>query len=238
MVRLWSLAVDAAGAACAELLDTLWPSEATGTAEALLVEAEEARDVFEPLPVPETMVGFYDCPCGGCIEIFADDDPTEARARFDLWADRHRDCRIECEDRGCDAVHSPTDCPGCSDLCCPGPPASATIPPVVDRPEPPAFASVVEAPGTPDSSAPENSTTTSGAGADDQPTSRLLSDLALWLCRLQSRGPLSGSVFAAQVSPMLEAAFERAADFRDIEAAQREADQRVTAQLDQLYPNR
>lgn len=52
---------------------------------------------------------------------------------------------------------------------------------------------------------------------------RLLSDLALWLCRLQSRGPLSGSVFAAQVSPMLEAAFERAADFRDIEAAQREA---------------
>ena len=85
---------------------------------------------------------------------------------------------------------------------------------------------------------PVNSTTTSGAGADDQPTSRLLSDLALWLCRLQSRGPLSESVFAAQVSPILEAAFERAADFRDIEAAQREADQRVTAQLDQLYPNR
>lgn len=152
MGRLWSLAVDAAGAACAELLDTLWPSEATGTAEALLVEAEEARDVFEPLPVPETMVGFYDCPCGGCIEIFADDDPTEARARFDLWADRHRDCRIECEDRGCDAVHSPTDCPGCSDLCCPGPPASAPgpLPPVdADGPTPSSPEGGVGHPSTP-----------------------------------------------------------------------------------------
>ncbi len=69
--------------------------------EKALNDFEADNETFEPLAVPESAVGFYDCPCGGDLEVFPDEDGS----RLDAWIERHRGCKLECGRDGCLTVH-------------------------------------------------------------------------------------------------------------------------------------